>query len=349
VSGIGTLLIRADASAAIGTGHVMRCIALGQAWCRRGGRVVLACRSIPVDLSARVVGAGLELENMPGDCLCYGAGDARWTAERAVALGASVVVADGYCFPPGFQSVLVAEGLRLAVIDDNGENGGYPANLIVNQNPHARAELYADRGAETRLLLGLQYAMLRREFLEYAPVQRDAESTLRIIVTMGGGDPDDVTSHVLEGLNRLTDVALELRVVVGGANSNEEAIRRTADRSPHRVTVECNVYDMPRVISWADFGIMAAGSTCWEMAYFGVPMLLVVIAKNQAMIAQSLQEEGVAVSLGWHENITAQGVARAVTDLLESPEYPCAWSQRSCALVDGRGADRVVNALTEVA
>ena len=349
MSGIGTLLIRADASAAIGTGHVMRCIALGQAWRHRGGRVVLACRSIPVDLSARVGDAGLELEHMPGDCLDNEIGDASWTAKRASVLGASVVVADGYFFPPSFQSVLVAAGLRLAVIDDNGENGGYPANLVVNQNPHARAELYADRGTQTRLLLGLQYAMLRREFLEYVPVPRDAGPTPRILVTMGGGDPDDITSRVLEGLNRLMDVALELRVVVGGANLNGEAIRRTADFSPHRVTVEYNVYDMPRVIAWADLSIMAAGSTCWEMAYFGVPMLLVVIAKNQAMIAQSLQEKGIAVSLGWHENITAQAVACAVADLLESPERRCAWSQRSCTLVDGRGADRVVNALTEVA
>ena len=35
-----TLLIRADAYRAIGTGHVMRCIALGQAWKVNGGNVL---------------------------------------------------------------------------------------------------------------------------------------------------------------------------------------------------------------------------------------------------------------------------------------------------------------------
>ena len=37
--GIGVLTIRADSSSTMGTGHVMRMIALGQAWQDRGGSV----------------------------------------------------------------------------------------------------------------------------------------------------------------------------------------------------------------------------------------------------------------------------------------------------------------------
>ena len=44
------LIIRADASAHIGTGHIMRCIALAQAWQDNGGDVTFLshCESPPI-------------------------------------------------------------------------------------------------------------------------------------------------------------------------------------------------------------------------------------------------------------------------------------------------------------
>ena len=154
------LLIRADAGAAMGTGHVMRCLALAQAWQDAGDQAVFVSSSLPPALDSRLRDEQIGVH--PLSAAVGTAADARATADRARALGARWIVVDGYQFGADYQRALKDASFRLLVIDDYGHAGHYCAELVLNQNLDAPESLYRSRGPSTQLLLGCRYALLRR-------------------------------------------------------------------------------------------------------------------------------------------------------------------------------------------
>ncbi|MDB5098493.1 MAG: pseudaminic acid biosynthesis-associated protein PseG [Cyanobacteria bacterium RYN_339] len=332
------LLIRVDASATIGLGHETRCRALAAAWAAAGGRVEVV--TVGADLLARWDGAGTLMPAPAGS-----SADAAFTAAAARAAGAAWVVVDGYHFDATYRVALKADGPPLLVIDDEGRGGPYVADLILNQNPGAEVGWYADRPAGCGLLLGLDYALLRPEFVRTATKRPAPAHASKLLVSMGGADPHDLTGRVLAALP--ADPELEVRVAVGAVNPRFEALAALAARCAPRVTLEHPARDMVGLMAWADLAVVAAGSTCWELAAVGVPFAYAVAADNQRGIADFLVHQDAAVSLGWHVDATSAAIAPVLAALLADAPRRAELAGRLAHLVDGRGAARVAEAMRD--
>lgn len=336
------LVLRADAGPHIGTGHVMRSLALAQAWQDRGGRVVLVAREVGEALRERVQSEGVPVERVGAPAGT--AGDAYETLDVAQRVGARWVAADGYAFDAVYQQALVDGGVRVLVLDDYGHADAYPAHVVLNQNLSADPALYRPRGPGTRLLLGTDYAMLRRDFRETSP--RPAPDAARsVLVTLGGADAGNVTATVLDGLAALDRAGLDVTVVTGSANPHRDDLAERLDRAPYAGRLLHAVRDMPGLMRRADVAVSAGGSTCWELAYLGVPSAVVVLTENQRAIAEALDRRSVAVNMGEFDLLTPSAVSRAVAGLVDNDARRRAMAARAVALVDGRGALRVADAL----
>jgi spore coat polysaccharide biosynthesis predicted glycosyltransferase SpsG/RimJ/RimL family protein N-acetyltransferase len=261
--------------------------------------------------------------------------------ELACEIGADWVVLDGYQFGVEFQRAIKNAGLRLLVVDDEARARHYIADLVMNQAPYAVRGMHSIHGSSTALLLGTRYALLRREFLparptDWSPVPR----AQRVLVTLGGADPDNCTRTILEaiaGIEKLTTIA-----VVGPSNSHATELEQLAQGTGGQITVRRNPPDMSQLMAWADLAISAAGSTCWELAFMGLPMVLVVLAENQGPGATSLDQLGLARNLGWHTKLSADKVCAAVMQIIDDPALRASMSRKGSELIDGRGASRVV-------
>jgi UDP-2,4-diacetamido-2,4,6-trideoxy-beta-L-altropyranose hydrolase len=98
------LLIRADASQGIGTSHVMRCLALAQAWQRPGRHAQFALGMTANGLETRLAGEGVAITQIsapPGS-----EEDAAETSELARNINPAWVVLDGYHFGANYQRAI---------------------------------------------------------------------------------------------------------------------------------------------------------------------------------------------------------------------------------------------------
>jgi UDP-2,4-diacetamido-2,4,6-trideoxy-beta-L-altropyranose hydrolase len=339
-----TLLIRADADTRMGTGHVMRCLALAQAWQDSGGRVRLAAASLTPALEARLRQEGIAVERW--DVAPGSEADAARLSQAIVQLRAPWVVVDGYQFTSEYQRAVKSAGGKLLVIDDYGHASPYMADLVLNQNVHAAKALYRQREPATRLLLGPSYALLRREFWSWRTWQRVIPPVARrLLVTLGGSDPDNVTLRVIEAVAELDLDGLETIVVVGGSNPHVTALEAAAGGCRTAMRLVTDVTDMPHWMTWADAAVTAAGGTLWELAMLAVPSLTLILADNQEPAARYLDEHGIFSTLDWGPRATPGLIAGKLSHLLQSGDLRQQCSRKAAALVDGGGVFRVVEAM----
>ena len=340
-----TLIIRADVNSQIGLGHVMRCLALAQGWQDEGGRVILVMGKEAASTSERWKSEGMEVRVVLAE---LGSNeDAAKTAKLAKENNASCIVVDGYHFNADYQRVIKDSGQKLLFVDDYGHADHYYADIVLNQNIYANEQLYSKRESYTRLLLGSDYVFLRREFLKWREYKREIpEIAKKILVTMGGSDPKNCTLKVLEALFLLQLKEIEVTVVAGGENPHYETLQSKVSDAPFSIRLERNVKNMPELMAWADVAISAGGSTAWELAFMGLPSLMIIIAENQRRIVEGLELHNGTVNLGFKNEFKTDLISNRIEELCKDKSRRIELSDINSFLVDGKGIKRLLSIIS---
>ncbi|HEV3446653.1 MAG TPA: UDP-2,4-diacetamido-2,4,6-trideoxy-beta-L-altropyranose hydrolase [Gemmataceae bacterium] len=343
---LGTLLLRTDAAPRMGTGHVMRCLALAQAWQDAGGQPVFVMAESLPGIDSRLEAERMRVERLP--TAPASDADARQCLEMARRLSAAWLVLDGYHFDDRFEQSVKKDGLQLLVLDDYGHARHDAADLVLNQNLHAEASLYPARD-RARVLLGPAFALLRREFVRCRDWTRQVpERADKLLVTLGGVDADNVTRKVIDALEQQSG-ELEAVVVVADNNPHLRDLEAAAQRCQGVVRLLRHVQNMPELMMWADMAVAAGGTTSWERAFFGLPGLVIILADNQRPVAEALDKEGLARNLGWHGELSVSALAEAIHQLRSDRERRMTAARVGPRCVDALGAQRVLGFMHDYA
>lgn len=320
------ILVRCDASTAIGSGHVMRCLTLAEALA--GHDVTFACAEIGESLAGRIVAAGHDLLPLPGPR----GGPQDLAALLPLLAAADGVVIDGYAFGADYRRTLRSIGRPVLALDDTAD-GPLHADLVVNPSPAAPALPY---DPPARLLLGPAYALVAGRILEWRAAPVSAEAPL--LLSFGGSDPLGLSLPVARALRRALPDA-PLRVVLGGAVAEADAV--AGELAALGAAVERDVADMGPVLRNCRLAVSAAGSTLYELAALGRPMVLAVVADNQDAAARRADAEGWAVCVEGRAAMAADRLAERAAALWRDAAGLERLGRAAGQRVDGLGARRV--------
>ena len=342
------LVIRADANTQIGTGHVMRCLALAQAWQDKGGEAVFVTAfSMPEGIRARLANEGfnvIQLDSVPGSLT-----DAEQTAQLAHQAKAQWLVVDGYHFGSEYQKMIKDNHLKLMVVDDYGHAKHYYADIVLNQNIHADESFYSNREPYSHLLLGIKHLLLRREFWSWHEQKaRIPAIAKKILVTMGGSNPDNFTYRIMTALSYLNIENLEVFVVIGSGNPHKQMLKNVCKNLIIPTKLFVNVSNMPELMASVNLAISAGGSTIWELAFMGVPTIGCARAKQEEMLLRTTAQMGITINFGVDQNLGPEEIGSEVIDLAHNRCLRTEMCQIGQVTVDGYGSERVINKLLEV-
>src|SRR6185436_17646195 len=345
-----SVVIRADASPAIGAGHVMRCLALADALRGAGASVRFACRDSAGNLSEVITRGGFTLLplRMPAE--------ASWQDDAAAtrgALGAGPpadwLVVDHYALDARWEQDLRGRARRILAIDDLA-NRPHDCDVLLDQNYYEDAHTrYATRvPAHCQQAVGPEYALLRREFYEARRALAPRDGTVRrVLVALGGADASNETGKVLEALQDAAFAGLAVDVLVGGLNRHKPALLERFGASAS-IRFHDSSSNVAALMSAADLSIGAGGTMNWERCVLALPSLVVVIADNQRETNEALHRAGIVHNLGWHADVDAAQIAAHLRQLMAEPARLRDMGRKAAALMavpDGARGPKILTTL----
>lgn len=367
--------IRADASTALGGGHVVRCAALARALQHCGARCVLLCADEAGHAIDSLLAQGLAVLRLPATPRPPGA--APWALDTAADAAHSLaalrtldarpewLVVDHYGIDAAWQDLVRPAVGRLLVIDDLADRP-HRADTLVDPGLSAAPQRYqAWLPAACKRLLGPRFALLRPDFAAAAAAaaatsnstsdaaatasvaatgaaRPTADAAPRLLACMGASDPHNALGTVLDAWQQLPAPRPPLDIAVGAASPHLARLRARCTGLPGvNLQVQVQAPDMAALMARASLLIGSAGGISWERCAMGLPAISGTVAANQRANLDALTRQRTGLSVGDWSRVDPSALARLLQRLLQRPALQARMARRARRLVDGQGALRV--------
>ena len=305
------VIFRVDASLEIGSGHVMRCLAIAEILQKNGANVQFITRKHKGHLISNIISKGFdvfELESYTASNFDDKLYHSNWlgsTQKQDATDCLNIInenkvdwlIVDHYGIDEDWQKCLKSSCQKLMVIDDLADRK-HQCDMLLDQTFGRQKKDYKGLVPDNcELIVGSEYALLRPEFKkwrQYSLDRRKNPTFKELLINLGGIDSQNITEQVLEILSKCNlPKNINITIVMGASAPHLKAVKLKASSLPYKTDFKINVSNMAEIMANSDIAIGASGSSTWERCCLGLPSIQIVIADNQVFLAEVLAKNNI--------------------------------------------------------
>ena len=273
------IYFRADAGAEIGYGHFVRTLALAD-MLKDKFECVFVTQN-PTEYQKNEMAKVCPWVAVP-------ATEEKFPAFLEMLKGDEIVVLDNYFYDTEYQRAIKNKGCRLVCIDDMHDKH-YVADVVINHSLSEK-KLF-DIEPYTKLCLGLEWALLRKPFLDDVYINHSHREN-NIVISVGGADPYNLNGKIIESISGKIDYD-KLFVISGVATELSHV--KVQGMEVYR---NLSASEIVQLFSRAKFGIFSASTICIEALATGLPVYVGYYVDNQEEFYHALVAGHYACGLG---------------------------------------------------
>ncbi len=317
--------LRADGSAEIGFGHLIRCMALGH-MLRDDFEVHFVCKEYPEGIKKDLIEQGFFFRTI-------GREEEFW----ALLNGKEIVVLDHYGLDIEYHKVIKDRADILVCIDDLHDKEFF-ADLIINHSPGVNPHDYKTP-AFAQFALGAKFALLRPSFLVGAKKKRKLEDEKTAFINFGGSDYQNLTMRALEAVLHYEELK-NITVVTGAGYAHQDDLELFG--LPAREISFYHDIDadtMAQLISESDIAIVPCSGVLLEALAVGNHVVSGMYVENQKLLFENFRKINAFTSA---EDFSSQNLHAALQACLSSTNTPH-------RVIDGNSGNRIVKIFRQLA
>lgn len=326
------ILFRLEATPELGSGHLMRCLALAEKLKESISNVDITFITSSNAVGKQVKSYDYKLINLPPSKNMVE--EIRYYEKY---LKKAIFITDIPDISEDYLKTLKKEVCLLVSIDDGSDTLFYSDILI---NPNLNPNINHSYSSRTQYYSGAKYVILKKTFEKYAVKKKRLRREVKsLIICFGGSDRNNITKKIV---NMIRERDVNITVVIGMMYPYYNELVKDI-KEYRNIQIKRDAHNMDELIYDADLAVISGGTLLYETCAVGTPAIVIGQNQEQNRESEFFAENNATINLGIFDNTKEDTTRNTVIKLISDYGTRQLLSKNAKQLIDGRGADRIAN------